>query len=473
MRIKTVATLGPASSSYETMKALAENGVRIFRLNFSHSAAADFVPVVNQIRQIEAELGFPLTIMGDLCGPKIRIGKIATSPMQVVKGEYMYLGLPEMVQKVDVERFIPLDFPELLEGLECNMPVSLSDGMLCFYVCEVLVKDKLFKLEAKNSNILTSNKGIAFPGKFHPMPALTAKDRKDLSEGIDIGLDAVALSFVQNKGDIEDIKEQIAQKGVWLPVIAKIERKSAVDQIESILELADGIMIARGDLGLECPTASLPIIQKKILRACRHAQKPAIVATQMLLSMVKNPVPTRAETTDVANAILDGTDCVMLSEETAIGNYPVEAVRLIQDIARYAEEYFLERTEGPYKPKKEKNPAKYMAYAACLIADNVESEALVCHSSSGCTAKMLSSRRPEQPIYALTPKEEVVDYLNFYWGVQPRLVDTEISSHVERLENFVQTSDIFHKGKSVVMTAGQPTPGQELTSTNEIKVYFK
>ncbi len=473
MRIKTVVTLGPASNSYQTMKALAENGARIFRLNFSHSSAADFVPVVKQIRQLEEELGFPLTVMGDLCGPKTRIGTIKKSPMQVGKGEYMYLGLPDMADKVAPDRFIPLDFPQLLAGLERGMPVSLSDGMLCFHVAEVLEKDRLFKLEAENDNILTSNKGIAFPGKFHPIPALTDKDRKDLREGIDIGLDAVALSFVQTKQDITDIKEAIAAKGVWLPVIAKIERQTAVEQIDSILELADGIMIARGDLGLECPPAMLPIIQKKILRACRHAQKPAIVATQMLLSMVKNPVPTRAETTDVANAILDGADCVMLSEETAIGAYPVEAVRLIQDIAGHAEAYFLERTEGPYKPKKEKNPAKYMAYAACLIADNVDSEALVCHSTSGTTAKMLSSRRPAQPIYALTPKGEVMCYLNFYWGVQPRLVDTAVRSHLIRVENFVQQNSCFSRGRNVVLTSGQPTPGQESTSTNEIKVYYK
>ncbi|MBG0775302.1 MAG: pyruvate kinase [Desulfovibrionaceae bacterium] len=472
MRTKIIATLGPSCFDYETMKAMAQYGVRIFRLNFSHSTAADFVPAVHNIRTLEKELGIPLTAMGDLCGPKTRIGEVDGSPLQVQKNEIVTLGLPDR-RSDEHAVFIGLDFPELLKGLDVGMPVSLSDGMLQFTVSRVLEEDALFELKAGNGGILTSHKGITFPGKFHPVPALTDKDRKDLHEGMEIGIDAFALSFVQTRKDIEDIKAELARYDRFVPVVAKLERQNAVDNLESILELADAVMVARGDLGLECPLARVPVIQKRIIRACRHAQKAVIVATQMLLSMVRNPIPTRAETTDVANAILDGADCVMLSEETAIGQYPVETVRFMGEIGADAEAYFLERVQGPYQPKKEKNPDKYLAYAATLLADNLDSEALVCHTSSGATGRLMSSRRPAHPIYALTPRQGVLRYLNFFWGVRPRPVDESIHSHRERCERFVSTSEEFSSGGSVVITSGQPTPGQHGTHTNTIKVYYK
>jgi pyruvate kinase len=252
-----------------------------------------------------------------------------------------------------------------------------------------------------------------------------------------------------------------------------MERKNAVDNLDSILAEADALMVARGDLGLECSLSELPVIQKKIIRACRHAQKPSIVATQMLLSMVKNPIPTRAESTDVANAVLDGTDCVMLSEETAVGNYPVEAVSFINQIAIHSEEYYLERIKGPYHPKKEKNPAKYLAYAACLLASNTESAALVCHSTNGSTARLLSSRRPAQTIYALTPHHIVIRSLNFYWGIEPRMAEASIPNHLDRVEHFVQNYSGFQAGDTIILTSGQPTPGQKEMQTNQIKVYYK
>jgi len=472
MTTKIIATLGPASMSYDKVKALALAGATIFRLNFSHSSAADFVPVLAIIRQVEAELGIPLTALGDLCGPKTRIGEVADAPRQVNKGETLLLGLPGMDPK-DGRAYVPLDMPELLMGLEKGMPVNLSDGMLQFDVTAMLVKDKLYEIEAHNAGVLSSRKGIAFPGKHHPMPALTAKDIKDLHEGLDAGLNAVAISFVQNGDDIRQIKNEIKKHGVWVPVIAKLERKNAVDRLDEILALTDVVMVARGDLGLECPISELPIIQKKIIRACRHAQKPAIVATQMLLSMVKNPIPTRAESTDVANAIMDGADCVMLSEETAVGDYPVEAVSYMREISDLAVKYYLERIPGPYIPRKEKNPSKYLAYSACILAENAESKAIVCHSLSGGTARIVSSRRPDLPIYALSPDERVMHHMNFVWGVLPKLIEANTETHLHRAERFVAQCPDFAPGESVVLTAGQPTPGQTARFTNEIKLYYK
>lgn len=472
MRTKIVATLGPASTDKNIMKEMVHLGVRIFRLNFSHSNAAHFEPIVRQIREVEKETGVCLTVMGDLCGPKIRIGEVVGSPLQINKGDKVFLGAPDMVDKSN-GMFISLDVPELLEGLAAGMPVSLSDGMLQFRVTQVVEPDQLVIMEAQNGGILTSHKGITFPGKTLKVAAMTEKDRQDLHEGLDIGIDAVALSFVQSRDDIDDLKAEISRHGTWIPVVAKVERKNAVDKLDSILDAADAIMVARGDLGLECSPAELPIIQKKILRACRHAQKPAIVATQMLLSMVKNPLPTRAESTDVANAMLDGTDCVMLSEETAIGNYPLEAVRFIHEIAHYAEPYYLKRINGPYVPKPEKNPPKFLAYSACLMAENADSSALVCHSTTGATARYICSRRPAQPIYAMTTDTRVMRWMNFFWAIIPVESSLEPYSHQKRAEKFVQESALFRPGENVIIASGQATPGMGTVMTNEIKVYYK
>ncbi len=473
MRTRIVATLGPASMDLNVMKEMVMLGVRVFRLNFSHSDAAHFGPVIQKIRQVEAETGVNVTVMGDLCGPKIRIGEVKGSPLQLRKGAYVGLGAPDTAERSEADIFASLDVPELLEGLEEGMPVSLSDGMLQFIVRKVVEKDRLFVLEALNGGILTSNKGIAFPGKTLKVAAMTDKDRRDLHQGLDIGIDAVALSFVQSREDIDDIKAEIAAHGTWIPVVAKVERRNAVEKLDSILEAADAIMVARGDLGLECSPAELPIIQKKILRACRHAQKPAIVATQMLLSMVKNPIPTRAESTDVANAMLDGADCVMLSEETAIGSYPVEAVRFINEIAQYAEPYYLERIGGPYMPKPEKNPPKFLAYSACLMAENADSAAIVCHSTTGATARYISSRRPAQAIFAMTSDQRIMRWMNFFWSITPVESPREPRSHQKRAEKFVQEYAGFKPGENVIIASGQATPGMGSVMTNEIKVYYK
>jgi pyruvate kinase len=473
MRVKIVATLGPASMDRAVMKAMVEHGVRIFRLNFSHSDAAFFAPVVKLIREVEAEVGVPITVMGDLCGPKIRIGEVAGSPLTIHKGCAVTLGPSQMRDLAEGCAFIALDKPELLRGLDSGMRVALSDGMLQFVVTRVVEKDTLYVMEAQNSGILTSNKGIAFPGKHLAVAAVTDKDRRDLHGGLDIGMDAVALSFVQTPEDVLDLRKEIEAHGTWIPIVAKIETQHAVERLADILEVSDAIMVARGDLGVEMPLSELPIIQKKAIRAARHAQKAVIVATQMLLSMVKNPVPTRAEATDVANAILDGADCVMLSEETAVGVYPVETVRTMQGIAENAEGYLLERQGGPFKPSEAQNIVKYLAYSACILADHIGAKAIVCHSTSGSTGRQISSRRPSQAIYSLTNDERVLRALNFCWGVKPRLTYPDLPRHLDRVEKFVRDCPELDPGEPVILTAGQPTPGQKSQHTNELKIYYK
>ncbi len=474
MRTKIVATLGPASFEYDVIKAMAAHGARIFRLNFSHSDAEAFAPVIERIRTVESELGAPLTIMGDLCGPKTRIGEVERSPLTIHTDEHCYLGLPDARNAVDDEHvFIPLDMPELLQGLEPGMRVVLSDGLLQFEVTKAVKTDVCYEMVARTGGPLTSRKGIAFPGKSHRLPALTDKDRVDLHQGVEAGVDALALSFVQGPEDILDAMDELKLHSRHISLVAKLERRNAVDRLDGILKLADAVMVARGDLGLECPLSEVPIIQKRILRAARHAQKASIVATQMLLSMVKNPVPTRAEATDVANAMLDGADCVMLSEETAAGEHPVAAVKFMAEVAEHAEAYYLERMKAPYFPAEESGAAKYLAYSAALLAKNSHAKAIVCHSQSGSTARLICSRRPAHMVYALSPEDDVMRYMNFFWGVKPVRTTHDERSHVARAEDFVQQSNDFQSGDRVVITSGQPTPGQKSTSTNEIKIYTK
>lgn len=475
MHIKVIATIGPSSSSKEILKEMVLRGVSIFRLNFSHNTPKGFIPIIETLREIELELGLPITIMGDLSGPKIRIGKVKNSPLYLGKGYKAILGLESFRKRYEDREvpFLGVKIKEAIQGLKVGMKAILSDGIPIFRVEEVLVPDKVYLLEVESGGNVSSNKGINFPGKHISLPALTETDKKNLHEAMELGIDAFALSFVQNKKDIIDIKNEIQTHNKFVPVIAKLERANGVENLDEILEVADGIMVARGDLGLECPLPSLPIIQKRIINACNRQHKPAIVATQMLLSMVHNPLPTRAETTDVANAIMDGADCLMLSDETAVGNFPIEVINIIKEIAQNTENYIFEQQKEPLKPTHEIDPGSYLAYSACLLANYANAKGIACHSTSGKTARLISSCRPKQKIYGLTPHMEVIKYLNFMKGVVPILSDAKIPNHLDRVESFVQHSDLFKPGDKIIITSGQPTPGQLEKHTNQIKIYFK
>ncbi len=470
MRTKIIATIGPASDSPEVLTRLIRNGVRIFRLNFSHGNASMFTDLIALLRRLEKEHGVPLTLLQDLSGPKIRIGELRQGTLNLDKGDRVVLGPPgaEMVRDLP---FIPFDNPPILESLEKGDKVVLSDGVMQFVITESLPLGA-FEMECQNTGILTSRKGLALPGKPVNLPAMTDKDKKDLRDGLALGVDACALSYVQTPEDILTAKAIIAEHGRNIPVVAKLERQNAVDRLDEILAVTDVVMVARGDLGVECPLPMLPAMQKRIIRACNRAAKPVIVATQMLLSMVNNPAPTRAETTDVANAVLDGADCVMLSEETAMGSYPVETVKFMVEIARQAEQiHFEERKLLP--PAEEKGTPDFLAYSACLLADKTEADAIVSHSMSGASARMISARRPRQIIFGLTPDPEALRGLNFSWGVRPETVDTTLPGHLERAEHFIEGCPVITPGSSVVITAGQPKPGDKSRGTNLVKIYHK
>lgn len=472
MRTKIIATLGPATESKEAVKALAEAGARVFRLNFSHGGKEFFEKLVTIIREVERETGLMLTILQDLSGPKIRTCDIGRGTIEAVKGTEVLLGVPGLEVEFE-EPYICLDQAEIIKSLKVGEAVALSDGMLRFTVTGRL-DDYVVRMVAENSGIAPPRKGIAFPGKVTTLDALTPKDKSDLAIGMELGVDVVAISYVQRAEDIIGLKALMSEHGKQLPIIAKLERPAAIQNLGRIIEESDGIMVARGDLGLECDLATLPTLQKRIINACNAAGKPVVVATQMLLSMVSNPMPTRAETTDVANAILDGADCIMLSEETAIGKYPTETVRFMVEIGQTAEQYrFEDVDEGPQEPGDKEHPAKFLAYAACLLADKTRSKALVCHSTSGSTARTLSACRPRQAIYALSPDERARRFTNLSWGVIPAVPDESIDSHQGRAEDFVQKSPLFIEGDTVIVTAGQPKKNKLNRQTNVVKVYEK
>ncbi len=473
MKTKIIATIGPASNSKEKIMALALAGVRIFRLNFSHGDASKFVDIIQYIREVEAESRIPLTIMQDLSGPKIRLGTLqGEGSITTCKGTRLLLG--PSAQYTTEMPYLPFDHTIILESLEENDRLVLADGALQFHVVERR-PDNLIVLEANNNGIITSRKGLALPGKTTKMPALTEKDRADLAQGLLLGVDAVAISYVQTPEDVIETKNIILAAGKNIPVVVKLERQGAVDRLDEILRETDIVMVARGDLGVECPLPMLPAIQKRIIRACNKASKPVIVATQMLLSMVNSPAPTRAETTDVANAVLDGADCVMLSEETAMGNYPVETVAYMREITKQAEELIEERTKLK-EPAAEKGIAEFLAYSACLLAQKAKAVAIVSHSMSGSSARQLSACRPPQQIYALTPEKESIKALNFSWGVTPVFIadPQQETNHTKRCENFIVQHDAFQIDERIVITAGQPqTTGGRPRGTNLVKIYWK
>lgn len=471
MRTKIVATIGPASNTKEKLKALAEAGVSVFRLNFSHGGASDFVQIIKDIREIEQELNRPITIMQDLSGPKIRLGVIPEKSIQVAKGMRLLLG--PSLKRIEEMPYLPFDHQIILDSLEPGDRMVLADGGLQFIVKECR-DDGLVVLEADNEGIVTSRKGLALPGKSTKVRALTEKDIKDLKDGLALGVDAVAISYVQTADDVREAKQLIAESGRRVPVVVKLERQSAVDNLKDILHETDIVMVARGDLGVECPLPKLPALQKHIIRECNKVSKPVIVATQMLLSMVNNPAPTRAETTDVANAVLDGADCVMMSEETAMGNFPVETVRYMRKITTEAEKMLAENRTLE-EPDSNSGIPEFLAYSACLLADKANAKAIVSHSLSGGSARQVACRRPPQDIYALTPDPATIKALNFVWGTTPVFVsqDDLTKTHLERAEEFIDRCDDFKVNDCAVITAGQLKDSATPRGTNLVKIYWK
>jgi pyruvate kinase len=449
-RTKIVATIGPATQDPATLRALIEAGATTLRLNFSHGSHADHQHNIQLIRQISFELSQPVGILQDLQGPKIRLGKFENGAIDLKPGDPFTL----------TSRIVPgsqtvssITYEPLVEEVPTGATILLDDGRVEMRVVDKdMAKGDLY-CEVMVGGKLSNSKGVNFPGVYLSIKALTEKDRKDLLFGLDQGVDWVALSFVRNPQDVLEIKEIIANAGKRVPVIVKIEKHEAIEQMDAILTLSDGVMVARGDLGVELPAEDVPILQKRLIETANSLGIPVITATQMLDSMAHNPRPTRAEVSDVANAIFDGTDAVMLSNETAVGDYPVEAVATMAKIARRAEQEQIHRA-----PDVESNHTipNAISQAVGQVAAQLAAAAIMTLTKTGATARNVSKFRPRIPILAVTPDIEIARRLQLVWGVTPLLV-VDLPSTSQTFQsaiNVAQEQQFLQEGDLVVLTAG-------------------
>ncbi|MCP1334841.1 pyruvate kinase [Futiania mangrovi] len=461
--LKILATLGPATSTPEAIAALVEAGADAFRLNMSHGTHEGVAKLHAAIRQVEAEKGHPIGILADLQGPKLRIGKVASGEAMLEEGAHLRLDLD--TAPGDARR-LPLPHPEIFKALEAGATLLLNDGKIRLRVIEA--GDGFAETEIVVGGPISNNKGVNVPDAVLPVAALSDKDRRDLDFAANLGVDWIALSFVQRPEDVAEAKKLTAGRAA---LMAKIEKPAAVARIDEILEVADGLMVARGDLGVEMPLEKVPGIQKSLIRLARHAGKPVVVATQMLESMIENPVPTRAEVSDVAGAVYDGADAVMLSAESAVGAYPVEAVSTMDRVARSVEGDSAYRSAiHSLETAPEATSADAITAAARQVAETIGAAAIVCYTKSGSTGLRAARERPAVPIVCLTPLMETARRLALVWGLHCVLTDDaeNFRDMVVRASRIVQDQGFAEKRQRIVITAGVPfgTPG----ATNILRI---
>jgi pyruvate kinase len=452
-RTKIVATIGPATSSPETLKALIEAGATTLRLNFSHGTHADHQRNIRLIRQTAFELNKPVAILQDLQGPKIRLGKFENGSIVLAKGDRFTLTNRPVVGTQEIS-CVTYDY--LADEVPVGARILLDDGRVEMLVEEINREKGDLHCRLTVGGTLSNNKGVNFPGVYLSIKAMTDKDREDLMFGLDQGVDWVALSFVRNPQDMIEIKELISTTGKQVPVIAKIEKHEAIEQMEAVLALCDGVMVARGDLGVELPAEDVPVLQKRLIATANRMGIPIITATQMLDSMVSNPRPTRAEVSDVANAILDGTDAVMLSNETAVGKFPVEAVATMARIAERIEQEVALHTNPNQARDTKRSIPNAISQAVGQIAEQLGAAAIMTLTQTGATARNVSKFRPQTPILAVTPHVNVARQLQLVWGVKPLLM-LELPSTGQTFQaaiNVAQERELLSQGDLVVMTAG-------------------
>ncbi|PYY42322.1 MULTISPECIES: pyruvate kinase [unclassified Curtobacterium] len=463
-RAKIVSTLGPATSDYEVVKQIIQAGVDVARLNLSHGDYSVHEANYENVRRAAEELGKPVAILVDLQGPKIRLAKFADGPHELAVGDVFTITTEDVPGTKDV---CGTTFKGLPQDVKPGDPLLIDDGRVRLRVLDT--DGVRVRTEVVVAGTVSNNKGINLPGVAVNVPALSEKDEADLRWGIRMGADLIALSFVRNAADVERAHQIMDEEGKRLPVIAKVEKPQAVDALEEIIDAFDSIMVARGDLGVELPLEAVPIVQKRAVELSRRMAKPVIVATQMLESMISSPIPTRAETSDVANAVLDGADAVMLSGETSVGEYPVETVRTMARIVESTEDHGLERI-APLGTKP-RTLGGAITLAAVEIAEFTEASYLCVFTESGDSARRMSRLRHGLPIIAFTPNETTRRRLAMTWGVRSYLVDRK--THTDEL--FSQVDDVLIgnglavPGDRVIVTAGSP-PGLE-GSTNDLRVH--
>jgi pyruvate kinase len=464
-RTKIVATLGPASSDRSMIARLFEAGADVFRINMSHTSHERMRELVAAIRAVETEHGRPIGILVDLQGPKLRLGSFATNPAMLTKGDSFALDADPTPGDV---RRVHLPHPEIFAAIQPGHTLLLDDGKVRLVATEVSDQRILTRVEVGGK--LSDRKGVSLPDTTVPTSALAEKDRSDLEAALDAGIDWVALSFIQRPEDIAEAKKITRGRAV---VMAKIEKPQAVHRLDEILDLADALMVARGDLGVEMPLEKVPGVQKQMTRAGRRDGKPIVVATQMLESMITSPVPTRAEVSDVSIAIFEGADAIMLSAESAAGQYPVEAVATMNRIAEEVERDPLYRTIiHAQRTEPEATGADAIAAAARGIAETLELSAIICWTSSGSTGLRVARERPGVPIVAISPKLSTGRRLSLVWGVHCIVAEDahDLDDMVERACRLAFKDGFARTGQRVIIVAGVPlgTPG----ATNMLRIAF-
>ncbi len=450
-KTKIVATIGPVTENEKTMTALARAGMDVIRLNFSHGDFAEHGKRVEVARKVSAKLGKPLAILQDLAGPKIRIGEFYQERVQLKKGSMFTLTTTKIVGD-ETKAFV--NYKQLPKEVKKGDFILLDDGKKKLQVMSV--HNDEIKCKVIVGGETKGRRGVNVPGVHLRISAITEKDKKDLEFGIKHQVDFIALSFVRQADDIIALRKMLRARHANIGIIAKIETGEAIQNIDSIIEQSDGIMIARGDLAIEVPTQDVPILQKMIIDKCNQAGKPVITATQMLESMIKSPVPTRAEVSDVANSILDGTDAVMLSEETTLGDYPVQAVTVMVDVAL--------RVEGMRRKKKISGGGDVVEVVDAVsgsvvyVADKTDAKAIIALTESGFTARMISRFKPSQPIIVMSPYERVCKQMALSYGCYPVLIKPfkYVGQVTEHVDKFMIKNKLTRKGDKVVIAAGVP-----------------
>ena len=452
-RTKIVATIGPATQSEQIITDLIKAGVTTFRLNFSHGDHKDHAERIETIRKVSNNLDIDVGILQDLQGPKIRLGRFKDGPVKVKKGDKFKLTSKEVECS---NKIANVTYDKLAQEVTAGKRILLDDGKIEMVVENIDTSANLLECEVTVGGVLSNNKGVNFPDVQLSVKALTDKDKEDLEFGLNAGVDWIALSFVRNPSDINEIKDLINKNGHSIPVVAKIEKFEAIDQIDRVLPLCDGVMVARGDLGVEMPAEEVPLLQKELIKKANTLGIPIITATQMLDSMASSPRPTRAEVSDVANAILDGTDAVMLSNETAVGDYPVEAVKTMATIARRIERDYPLKAIESHLPSTIPNA---ISAAVSTIARQLDAGAIIPLTKSGSTARNVSKFRPPTPILATTTERSVARRLQLVWGVTPILVknDERTAKTFSIAMQTAQEMGILKQGDLVVQTAGTLT----------------
>jgi len=463
LRTKIVCTLGPASNDEATIRAFMQSGMAVARVNFSHGTYEDHARRIRLVRQVAGEMGRPVAIMADLQGPKLRVGLLPPEGITLAEGDTVTLALEESTADPAI---IPLPHSEVLRDVRPGDRILLDDGLLELKIVDGDGQQARAKVVA--GGVLQSRKGLSLPHSHLQLPSVTEKDQADAAFALEQKVDYFALSFVRCDDDVRHLRHWLEEGGADTPIIAKIEKPEAVDCVEEILAVSDGLMVARGDLGVEAPPEEVPIAQKRIIRACNRANKPVITATQMLDSMIRNPRPTRAEASDVANAILDGSDAIMLSGETAVGRYPVESVQTMARIAGVTERSmpyadWLRRAQQA----RSFDVTDAIGQVACEVAAQLEAKAIITSTVSGDTARQVASHRPVTPIIAPTPSPATYRQLALVWGVEPLLVDQFIHTDdmIVTVVEAARRRGLVHDGDLVIITAGVPLGGAGLTNT--------